>query len=319
MAGIDVLIADAHTRLEVLAATLAQNELSIRADAVVDRTFAELTKASEPSEVGRATGFDRLDRILTGLPKDLVVLAAVPGMGKTSLASGIGVNVAKRGGAVYVASLETTEVPLMTRVLCAEAGVDVKRALLADLGPEEWRRLTAAGSLVHALPLYLDTDSTMSVGELWPRCRRLQLQLARQRPPLELELVIVDYAQLLREPRGARKRHEAVATNVRTLQKMAHQLGCTVLALSQVNGENENRKNLRPQLRDLAESSEFRKCARTILFLYREDFYDEDASPGVAEVIVAKQNNGPRGTALLRFDASSTRFGNLPEGEGLFP
>ena len=313
--GVEVLLGEARAKLDELSRTVSRSEDSIRVDAVRERVVRELTNAAANAGAGaRPTGFDRLDRLIAGLSEELTILGARPGMGKTALATGVAVNVARRGGGVYFASLETSEVPLFTRIVCAEAHVNVQRARLGSLNQTQWQHFLAAAKALEALPLWLDTTGSMSARDLWARCRRQQLELARE--GRKLELVVVDYVQLLLAPRSKMPRHEAIAENVRTLKSMAQELKCTVLGLAQLNREVERRDDKRPQLADLRESGELEQCARTVMFLYRADYYARHDQPktGTVEVIVAKQNNGPTGMVRLGFAEDSTGFFNLPEG-----
>jgi replicative DNA helicase len=320
--AVEALLADVRERVDVLAGVVAASEQSTRADAVVERTIAELAAATKSDGRGvKPSGFDRLDRITAGLHTELLLLGARPGMGKTSLATGIAVNVALGGAGVFIASLETVEGQLMTRVLCAEAGIDVQRARIGALTPTEWIRFGEASKTISGLPLWIDETSGMTVAELWAKCRRVGLQLARE--GRRLGLVVVDYLQLLKAPRARMTREETVGENARALKAMAQELGITVLGIAQLNRDVDKRPDKRPQLSDLRESGELEQCARTVLFLYREDYYARSKPghrpTGVAEVAVAKQNNGPTGLARLHFVESCTRFENLPEGEAMPP
>jgi len=316
-ASIEVLLADTRASLDELAQVVTSSEVSIRADAVAERVVTALTKAGATPGIGaRPTGFDRLDRLIAGLSDELTVVGARPGMGKTALATGIATNVAKRGAGVYVASLETSETPLFTRMACAEARVDLHRARLGTLNQTELKRFLDASRAIAELPLWLDTESVMTARDLWGRCRRLQLQLARE--GRKLELVVVDYVQLLRASAPKMQREQVIAENARALKAMAQELACTVLGLSQLNREVEHREDKRPQLADLRESGELEQCARTVILLYRADYYSRrnpDYAPtGIVEVDVAKANNGPTGHVRLGFHEQSTGFFNLAEG-----
>lgn len=314
--GVAQLMNDTQVTLEVLRETLNQSEASSRVSAITDRVVGELMQASQQKTVmATGTGFTRLDHLIGGLPKDLSLLAAEPGMGKTALACGIATNIAYRGAGALIFSLETTELPIMTRILSAESHVDAKRAMRSDLRPEEWSRIMAAAKDLAGLPMWIPTKSHLETKDIWNKARLTQLQLAREGKALEL--VVVDYLQLVRHRRGPVKRNEQVAQVTRDLKAIATELGCAVLALSQLSRAPAQRDDHRPRLSDLAESSELEKCARLVMLLYRQDHYrkDDEQTDSIAEVRVAKQNNGPRGLVRLRFDAPSTRFDNLAEGE----
>ena len=265
-----------------------------------------------------ATGFHQLDRITAGLHEELLVVGARPGMGKTSFATAVAVHVARRGEGVFVASLETNDVQLMTRILCAEARIEVAKARVGALTPIDWSRATDAASRLHDLPIWINETSGLTVAELTGHCRRASLELSRQGKTLGL--VVVDYVQLLRAPRFGMKREEVVGENARALKALAQELGVTVLALAQLNRDVDKRTDRHPQLSDLRESGELEQCARTVLMLYREDYYAARRPgyrpTGLVEVQVAKQNNGPTGSTMLRFDAPCTRFESLDEDAG---
>jgi len=308
--GAEVILAETRTRIEELAGVAGAAEASIRIDAVAERASKELYAATTTDGSGaRTTGFDRLDRVIAGLSRELTVLGGRPGTGKTALATAIAVNVARRGAGSYVASLETSETPLFTRLACAEGRVNLQRARTGTLRPSEWSMFTEAARVLSGLPIFLDTASTLGVRELWSRVRRAQLELARDRQLLEL--VVVDYVQLLQPPRRGMPREQAIAENVRGLKAMAQEFGVTVLGLAQLNRKCEQRDDKRPQLSDLRESGEIEQCARTVLLIRRRE-------QSIAEILVAKQNNGPAGVRLqLGFEPESTGFWNLAEGEYL--
>jgi replicative DNA helicase len=225
-------------------------------------------------------------------------------------------NVARAGEGAFVASLETRDTELTKRILCAEARVSLLRCRAGTLREEEWRRLNAAAKDFAALPLWVDEEPAMTVATLWAKARRTRLQLARD--GRRLGLIVVDYVQLLRAPRAAMNREEVVAENARALKAMALDLECCVLGVAQLNRECEKRQDKRPQLSDLRESGELEQAARLALLLFREDHYRAKDPhyrvTGIAEVEVAKQNNGPTGTVRLCFDEQFVRFDNLDDG-----
>ena len=314
-APIDQIVAEHRAALDNLVEVLSASEKSARAPAVVDRTLKELADATKTDGRGaRPSGFDRLDRLTAGLPSDLTIVAARPGMGKTSLATSIALHRARAGEGVLIASLETTDTKLATRILCAEARVSLVRCLAGSLSPAEWARVLEASKAVATLPLWLEDEAGLTAFELWAKCRRVKLQLAREGK--KLGLVVVDYVQLLRSPRAGMKREEVVAENARTLKHLAGDLDVPVLALAQLNRDVEKRQDKRPVLSDLRESGELEQCARLVVCLYRDEVYrpKTTADRGIAELIVRKANNGPTGTVRLRFDAETLRFENIVDG-----
>jgi replicative DNA helicase len=315
------LLAEVHNKLDVLVETLTATEAAARLDVIADQALAEIIEATDtPGRGVCPTGFEALDRLTSGLPRDLAVLCALPGEGKTSLATAIAVNVARSGGAVLLASLETPREQLVKRVIAAEARLDVRRTIAGSLTRAELPRFLDATRAIRDLPIYVEDDAT-TVRELFAKCR--SLQLAMPRDGRELALVVVDYLQLMRPPTRRTNRHEEVADVARALKNMAVELGVPVLALSQLNAAKvEGHADKRPRAGDLAESGEIRKCARLILALHRPDEHAEDKrnASGIAEVWIRKNNNGPsNGMARLHFAAPSTRFSNLPEDEPPIP
>jgi replicative DNA helicase len=291
--------------------------------------------------------------MIAGLhPGDLMLVAARPGMGKTALVTGMAVNVASprcvpeevEGGwvtpaspnapgfGVAIFSLEMPREQLVVRMTCAEARVDVGRVRQGLVQPEDWRRLTEATAYLSSLPLWVDDTSGLGLLELRAKVRRIQAEYNRDAVPADpargikaqperrVGLVVVDYLQLMRGSEGL-PREQEISEISRGLKQLAKELGVPVIALSQLNRAVESRpkKDRRPQLSDLRESGALEQDSDTILFVYRDDYYNPETSnaKGLAELIIAKQRNGPTGKVLVRFSASCTRFDNLAAGEHL--
>ena len=310
---------------------------------VMKKSFKQLNDAMARGDriTGAPTGFDRLDRITSGLHDgDLTIIAARPGMGKTSFVLNIATNVAsprnrvaadnpnKRweepGVGVAVFSLEMPREQIANRMVCAEGKVDVGKVRQGHLSPQDWSRLTESAAFLGALPIWIDDTSAISILELRAKVRRLQAEHDRMsedgsRKLQRLGLVIVDYLQLMRGRDGAQSREQEISEISRGLKGLAKELRLPVIALSQLNRSVETRseKSKRPQLSDLRESGAIEQDADNILFIYRDDYYNKDTTtePNVAEIIVGKQRNGPTGTVKVRFDNQYTRFDNLAEGE----
>lgn len=283
---------------------------------LVDTEFLRIQKLSEDAGdvTGVPTGFIDLDRKLAGLqPSDLVILAARPSMGKTSLALNIARHAARTVG-VGIFSLEMSRGQIATRLLCAEARVDASRIRTGFLSKDQdWPALTRAAEELYPLPLFIDDTPGLNVNQIRSKTRRL-----KSLHP-ELGLIVVDYIGLMSgDPRLSRE--QQVAASSRGLKALAKELNLTVLALSQLNRGVEQRPNKRPLLSDLRESGAIEQDADVIMFIYRDEYYNKDnsAEPGVAEVIIAKQRNGPTGVVKLAFQGRHTRFDNLAEniGEG---
>ncbi len=258
---------------------------------------------------GVPTGFYELDKITSGLqPADLIIVAGRPSMGKSALATNIGQYAATHGGkAVAMFSLEMSKESLVMRMLCSEARVDGTKVRSGHLGERDLPRLAMAASRLAELPFYIDDTPALSVLELRSRSRRLMRE-ARS----GLGMIIVDYLQLMRAHRDVDSREQEISAISRALKALAKELDVPVVALSQLNRAVESRADKRPMMSDLRESGAIEQDADVIAFVYRDEFYNK-ASPeeGVAEIIIAKQRNGPQGTVKLAFRKELTKFENL--------
>ncbi len=284
---------------------------------VVDKEMLRIQTLSENrGEVtGFPTGFVDLDRMLAGLHRtDLMILAARPAMGKTALALNIARNVALEGVGVGIFSLEMSAGQLVTRMLVSQARVEAGKVRTGYLSTErDLPRLTEAAERLFYLPLHIDDTPGLNITQLRSRARRL-----KSLHP-ELSLIVVDYIGLMQgDPRVSRQ--EQVSSSSRGLKIMAKELDVCVIALSQLNRAVENRNPKIPQLSDLRESGAIEQDADVIMFIYRDEYYNPETTtkPGVAEVIVAKQRNGPTGSVEMSFQGEFTLFDNLarPSGEG---
>jgi replicative DNA helicase len=309
---------------------------------VVHETFRRIEKANARGLriTGIPTGFDRYDRITSGLHNgELTIVAARPGMGKTSLVLNMAANVAtpqqvesardpndrweEAGYGVAVFSLEMPREQIANRMLCSEARVDVSKVRTGMLTPTDWSKLTQAAAHLHNLNIWVDDSPALSILELRSKVRRLQAEFDRVDPATgdkkqRIGLVVVDYLQLMRGRENAQSREQEISEISRGLKHLAKELNLPVMALSQLNRAVETRgeKSKRPQLSDLRESGAIEQDADNICFIYREDYYNrETVDRNVAELIVAKQRNGPTDTVKVRFEAQYTRFDNLAEGE----
>jgi replicative DNA helicase len=275
----------------------------------------ELRRTMQRDQVfvtGVSTGFEKLDRLTAGLQKgDLVILAARPSMGKTAL----GLNFAqyaamKRGTGALVCSLEMGAVQLVERMIASEARVQSSRMRVGDLNSEDIQRVLATAQGIEKAPLFIDDTPALSVTEVRAKARRLAAEHS-------LGIVLIDYLQLMRgRPGAAREGREREISDIsRGLKALAKEIGAPVVALSQLNRSLEQRADKRPQLSDLRESGAIEQDADVIMFIYRDEYYNKESpEKGVAEVIIAKQRNGPTDTVRLRFFGEFTRFDNLQEG-----
>ncbi len=271
------------------------------------KVIEELTQRQELI-TGIATGFRDLDELTAGLqPSDLVVLAARPAMGKTALALNIATHAGLRQGRpVGIVSLEMSREQLFRRLLCAEARVDSHRLRTGRIDSEDWQRIIKVYGQLHSAPIHLDDSPAASILELRAKARRLKLEHG-------LQLLVVDYLQLLRGRGTYENRQQEISDISRCLKELAKELGVPVLALSQLSRQPEQRRgDRRPQLSDLRESGAIEQDADVVLFLYREEVYrkDDPDLKGKAELIVAKQRNGPTDTIHLHFISEFTSFVN---------
>lgn len=269
---------------------------------------------------GIASGFTRLDRQMSGLhPGDLYILAARPGIGKTACALNVAINVASQddgANGVLFCSLEMPKEQLAARALASDARVDMSNIRGALLSRENWTMITESAIRLSRYPFWIDDSPGMSLSELRSKARSIKADQEREKK--KLALVVIDYLQLMRGRSGAGSREQEVSELSRGLKEIAKELGVPVMALSQLNRavETRNAKNKRPQLSDLRESGAIEQDADTIIFIYRDEYYNPDSeAKGVAELIVAKQRNGPTGTVLARFTSAYTRFDNLEAEE----
>jgi replicative DNA helicase len=256
---------------------------------------------------GVPTGFDDLDRLTAGLqPADLIIIAGRPSMGKTAFALNIAQHAALTAGlGVAIFSLEMAREQLVLRMLCSEARVDNAKVRAGFLGERDFPKLAMAAGRLAEAPIYIDDSPGLSVLELRAKARRL-----KRDPVAKLGLVIVDYLQLMRGLGAVDSREQEISQISRSLKALAKELGLPVVALSQLNRQVEQRADRRPMMADLRESGAIEQDADVIAFIFREEVYkpEQDDLHGIAEVIVAKQRNGPTDTVKLTFRREITRF-----------
>ncbi len=272
--------------------------------------------ADNPNDItGVPTGFHDLDRMTSGLqPGDLVVLAARPSMGKTAFAINIAEHVALNEGLpVAVFSMEMGASQLAVRIVGSIGRVDQGHLRTGKLTDEEWPRLTEAIERLRTVSLHIDETPGLTPSELRANSRRLARQCGK------LGLIVVDYLQLMSGSSGSDGDNRATELGEisRGLKMLAKELQCPVIALSQLNRGVEQRTDKRPMMSDLRESGAIEQDADIIMFIYRDDYYNKDSKdPGVAEIIIGKQRNGPTGTVRLAFLKPLTRFESLATGFG---
>jgi replicative DNA helicase len=276
---------------------------------VLAEAMENLHKQLERGEdmAGVSSGFDQLDKIMMGLQKsDLIILAARPGMGKTSfalcLAGHVGLYEKRR---VAIFSLEMAADQLAMRLLAADAHVGLKEIRAGRPTMEDFRRLTDAMGRLSQAGIFIDDTPAITLAQIRSRCRKLALQGG-------LDLIVIDYLQLMRPSDIKLPREQQISEMSRGLKALAKELHVPVICLSQLNRGLESRQDKRPILSDLRESGAIEQDADVIIFVYRDDYYHPDSDDqGVAEIIVGKQRNGPTDTARVSWLGQYTKFANL--------
>ena len=274
----------------------------------------EKIRASGGSVIGVPSGLVDLDEMTSGFQDgDLVIIAGRPGMGKTALALSMIRNAsldAKVGVGMF--SLEMANHQLAMRLLCAEARVDSHYVRTGKLPSKLWRNLSVSAGSLEDAPIYLDDTPALSVLELRAKARRLKAEH-------NINMIVVDYLQLMQGPKGVESRQQEISVISRSLKALAKELNIPVIALSQLSRAVEQRADRKPQLSDLRDSGALEQDADVVIFLYRPWIYSqEDEDEGKAEVIIAKQRNGPTGTIQASFISKYARFENFSESETPF-
>ncbi|MBD5156061.1 MAG: replicative DNA helicase [Butyrivibrio sp.] len=256
---------------------------------------------------GIATGFTDLDYKMAGLQNsDLILVAARPSMGKTAFVLNIAQNVSvKHDVTTAIFSLEMSKLQLVNRIISMESKVDSKNIRTGNLSPAEWASIAEGASSVGMSKLIIDDTPGISIGELRSKCRKLKRDS-------NLGLIIIDYIQLMVGGGKSESRQQEVSEISRALKGLARELNVPVIALSQLSRAVESRPDKRPMLSDLRESGAIEQDADVVMFIYREEYYNKDTDRrGEAEIIIAKQRNGPTGTVNLAWIPDFTKFANL--------
>jgi replicative DNA helicase len=279
---------------------------------VVDEEIRRIERLSEEPGgiVGVTTGFTRLDDKLAGLhPTDLIILAARPAMGKTALALNLAQNAAVLGGkAVALFSFEMSRGQLVTRMLCCLGSVEGGKVRTGELDNDDWARIIEASEVLREQSIHIDDTPGVIITDVKARARRLKAAEPN------LGLIVIDYLQLMQGDDPKSSRQQQISDISRGLKILAKDLEVPVLALSQLNRGVEQRAEKRPMVSDLRESGAIEQDADIIMFIYRDEIYNVDSpDKGLAEVIIAKQRNGPTGTVKLAFQGQFTRFDNLAD------
>lgn len=278
-------------------------------DILVD-SFTQLEQLYNQKQhiTGTPTGFADLDYITAGLhPSDLIIVAARPAMGKSAFALNIATNAAVRANTpVAIFSLEMSKEQMTNRILCSEAMVDSNKVRTGKIEDDDWTKLAEASGALSTSQIFIDDTPGISVMEIRAKCRKLKLEK-------NIGLVVIDYIQLVQ---GSSKRNSSREQEIseisRSLKILAKEIGVPVIALSQLSRSVEQRPDHRPMLSDLRESGAIEQDADIVMFLYRDDYYNEDSEKkNMAEVILAKHRSGSTGTVELAWLGSYTKFANL--------
>lgn len=323
----DLLLESAEQKIYEIRSGRDTSALTSISSVIVD-TLVNLQKIAGPDRdkyAGIPTGFTYLDTVLTGMGRsDLIILAARPGMGKTSFALNIATNVAKKQKIpVAIFSLEMTKDQLTSRILSAEAGIDSQAFRTGKLQEEDWDDLARASEILHDAPIYMDDTSGITIPEVKAKIRRINQDPSRP----DIGLVIIDYLQLMTSGRRTENRVQEISDITRNLKIMAKELNVPIIALSQLSRSAEKatgRSDHRPQLSDLRDSGSIEQDADVVLFLYRQAYYnshqdgaeEQQADERTAECIVAKNRHGETSTVQLGWDGAHTRFMNLDFSHG---
>ncbi|KJS03444.1 MAG: DNA helicase [Peptococcaceae bacterium BRH_c4a] len=279
----------------------------------IDRILVEIFKLIEErfrnkgKVSGVLTGFSDLDRLCCGLQSgDLIIVAGRPAMGKTSFGLTLAHQASQHHGVpTAVFSLEMAKAQLVQRVLCGEAMVDMQKVRSGNLSETDWNKMAEAAAKLTRVPLYIDDSPGISVRQIRAKSRRLKAEKG-------LGLIVIDYLQLIQGSSRSENRQQEIADISRSLKAMAKDLEVPVVALAQLSRSVEQRDKKRPIMSDLRESGSLEQDADIVMFIYREEYYKPDTEKkGIAEIIVAKQRNGPTGSVELAFLKEYTRFMNL--------
>lgn len=285
-----------------------QNDI-VRISDVLYASYQQLVEDSQNSSglTGLDTGFDELNRRTGGFHGgELILIAGRPGMGKSSFA----VNIAEHASIVNkkttaIFNLEMPREQIVNRILCSQALVDSNKIRTGQMEPDDWRKIGEIVNRVELAPMYIDDTASITVSQIRAKCRRLK-------QTQHLELVVIDYLQLMQSSGRADNRQQEIAEISRSLKILAKELNVPIIALSQLSRASESRSDKRPQLSDLRESGAIEQDADMVMFLYREDYYKEDTeNKNIAECNIAKNRSGETGTFKLGWRGEYTKFSNL--------
>lgn len=288
-----------------VSATREQSDIVPVCD-VLMQTYSHMVENSQREGylTGDSTGFEYLDKRTGGLHGgELILIAGRPGMGKSSLAMNIAEHLAiNEGKTVAVFNLEMPKEQIVRRILCSQALVESNKMLRGDFSGEDWQRIGRILDKIYAAPLYIDDSASVTVSEIRAKCRRLKQTKG-------LSLIVIDYLQLMQSGGKVESRQQEVAEISRSLKILAKELDVPVIALSQLSRAVEARKDRRPMLSDIRESGSIEQDCDIVMFLYRDDYYNEDSEEkNIAECIIAKHRSGEPGKVKLGWKGQYTKF-----------
>jgi len=304
----EAILSDTEKKIFDLVQNRGKGSFTPIKDVVIDalRHIQEVSKFDDPI-TGIPCGFTDLDRMTAGLqPSDLILIAARPAMGKTAFVLNIAQNVCfKNEYKCMIFSLEMSKQQLVNRLLAMDSRVDSKKIKVGKLSDDEWKMLIESAGVVGRSNLVIDDTPAITVSELRSKCRRYKLEHG-------LDMIIIDYLQLMSGGgRGDISRQQEISDISRALKALARELNVPVLALSQLSRAPEQRNDHRPMLSDLRESGAIEQDADIVMFIYRDDYYNEDSDrKNIADIIIAKHRNGEVGTVNLVWIPSLTKFEN---------
>lgn len=307
-ADIDELV-DSAEKLIFEIATARQNKKALHVKEIIKEQIGVIDNLYQRKEfiIGVPTGFVDFDRMTSGLQKsDLIIVAGRPSMGKSALATAMAEYAAiKKKVGVVLFSLEMSREQLVQRMLCSHARVDAHKVRTGFLSPSDWPNLTKAAGKLSDAPIFIDDTPAISALELRAKARRLKASY-------DIRLIVLDYLQLMRGLSRMESRQQEISEISRSLKALARELDIPIIAISQLSRAVESRQDHRPQLSDLRESGAIEQDADVVALLIREEYYNPtEENKGVAELIIAKQRNGPVGTMKLAFIKEYVRFENL--------
>ena len=304
-AGLDAILEETEKNIfSLLQKRSSDDYVPIRQVVMNALDRIEAASKTQGNVTGIPTGFNSLDYKLSGLqPSDMILVAARPSMGKTAFVLNIAQHVTLRENlATAIFSLEMSKEQLVNRLFALQAPMDAQILRNGNLADNDWSKLMDAAGQIAASPLIIDDTPGISISELRSKCRKYKLEH-------DLKLVIIDYLQLMSGNGRSDSRQQEISDISRSLKQLARELSVPVIALSQLSRQVEQRPEHRPMLSDLRESGAIEQDADVVMFIYRDDYYNKDSEKkGIAEIIIAKQRNGPIGTVELAWLPEFTRF-----------